>query len=46
MRTHTDKTHDELARIAQWLGSSGYHSDYMQIYAKIRSANIVKTIEA
>ena len=45
-RVFAEKTHDDLARIAQWLSSSGYHTDYMQVYAKIRSANVVKTIEA
>ena len=40
-----EKTHDELARIARWLMNSGYHTDYMQVYAAIRSNSIVKTIE-
>lgn len=40
-----EQTHKDLCAIAKWLLSSGYHTDYMQVYSKIRSNNMTQTLK-
>jgi len=40
----SDNVRDELRRISSWLLDCGYETDFMQVYASIRSSLLIRSL--